>query len=507
MVVPQPLPMAFPRVAAHNRIDQLVFARLKRLGIPPSEMSSDAEFVRRVYLDVIGTLPTPEETCRFLADPAPDKRRRLIDQFLARPEFIDFWTLKWGDLLRVKRGFPIQLWDKGVWAYHRWIRQSLAENKPYDQFARELITAQGSGYRDGAANFFRAVPNRDPQTWAETTAATFLGVRLDCARCHSHPFEAWTWDDNYRLAAFFKLGLKRTSEWGEEVVYFRPDAELKHARTGETVTPAFLGGEAAQIAAGEDPRSQLAAWLTSPRNPWFARNAANRVWYWLLGRGIVHEPDDFRSTNPPENPELLEYLAQELVAHRFDLQHLFRLILNSRVYQLSSTPNPWNEKDSRHFSHRTIKRLGAEQLLDAVSQVAEAPEKFPGLPPGYRAIQLPDSEVRSFFLDLFGRPPRDIACECERSTETSMPQALYLINSEHLENKVSQGERIKRLLSQGKSDNEILEELYLAALSRFPTPTERQKVLFYLATKRPRERALQDVLWALMNSKEFLFNH
>ncbi len=490
-----------------NRVDELVFAKLRKLGIPPSELSGDAEFIRRVYLDVIGTLPTPDEVTRFLADPSPDKRSRLIDHLLSRPEFADFWALKWGDLLRVKRGFPIHLWDKGMWAYHRYIKESMAQNKPYDQFVHELLTAKGSGYRDGAANFYRAVPSKDPQTWAETTATTFLGVRLDCAHCHNHPFESWTWDDNYGLAAFFKVGLKGTGEWGEEVVFFNPNSTVKHAQTGRAVYPKFLGGEEISFAPSEDPRVKLAEWITSPNNPWFARNAVNRVWYWLLGRGIVHEPDDFRSTNPPENPELLDYLAQEFVDHKFDLKHIFRLILNSRTYQLSSKPNPWNVNDTKHFSHYAIKRLSAEQLLDAVSQSAEAPEKFPGLPLGYRAIQLPDSEVSSFFLDLFGRPPRDITCECERSTETSMPQALYLINSEHLENKVSQGQRIKRLLAQGKSDDEIITELYLATLSRFPTQEERKKTIPYLANKPQREKALQDVLWALLNTKEFMFNH
>jgi hypothetical protein len=490
-----------------SRIDDLVFAKLRKLGIPPSDLSGDTEFIRRVYLDVIGTLPTPDEVTRFIADPSPDKRSRLIEQLLNRPEFSDFWALKWGDILRVKRGFPIHLWDKGMWAYHRYIKESIAQNKPYDDFVRELLTANGSGYRDGAANFYRAVPSKDPQTWAETTATTFLGVRLDCAHCHNHPFESWTWDDNYGLAAFFKVGLKGTGEWGDEVVFFKPDSAVKHAQTGQAAYPKLLGGEEIGFAPNEDPRKKLAEWITSPKNPWFARNAVNRVWFWLLGRGIVHEPDDFRSTNPPENPELLDYLADEFVRHDFDMKHIFRLVLNSRTYQLSSKPNQWNEHDTKHFSHYAIKRLGAEQLLDALSQSADAPEKFPGLPLGYRAIQLPDSQVNSFFLDLFGRPPRDITCECERSTETSMPQALYLINSEHLEGKVSQGQRIKRLLAQGKSDDDIITELYLATLSRFPTQEERKKTITYLANKPQRERALQDVLWALLNTKEFMFNH
>ncbi|GIV26210.1 MAG: surface protein [Bacteroidia bacterium] len=350
-LVPQELPVPFPDLKPNNRIDELVFAKLRKLNIPPSDLASDEMFLRRVYLDTIGTLPTPDEVRQFLSDPDPNKRARVIDELLSREEFVDFWTLKWCDLLRVKPEFPIQLWPKGVAAFYRWIRQSIAENKPYDQFVRELITASGDRYRNGAANYYRATSMRDPQSWAEMTATTFLGIRIDCARCHSHPFEAWTWDDNLGLAAFFQVGLKRTPDWGNEVVYWNPAVRVRHPKTGEVVQPRFLGGQQAEIPQGKDPREVLAEWLTSPDNPWFARAIVNRVWYWLLGRGIVHEPDDFRVTNPPENPELLDYLASELISHNWDLKHIFRLILNSKVYQLSSIPNKWNAHDTTHFSH------------------------------------------------------------------------------------------------------------------------------------------------------------
>ena len=510
--VPQRLPTPFPEVAPNNRIDELVFAKLRQLGIPPSEVSSDADFLRRASLDVIGTLPTPDETRAFLASADPRKRTKLIDSLLERGEFADFWALKWGDLLRVKPEFPIQLWPKGVATFHRWIRDSIAANKPYDQFVRELVTASGSGYRDGPANYFRATSERNPQGWAEMTATTFLGVRIDCAHCHNHPFETLTWDDNFGLAAFFKVGLKNTGEWGEQIVHYNPASVVRHVQTGQVVKPKLLGGDALELPADEDPRGRLADWMTSPQNPWFTRCVANRVWYWLLGRGIIHEPDDLRETNPPENPELLDYRCQELVAHQYDLKHLFRLILNSKTYQLSSKPNQWNRSDEMHFSHYPIKRLGAEQLLDAVSAVCESPEKFPGLPSGYRAIQLSHSGVNSFFLDLFGRPPRDISCECERKQEASMPQALYLINTDHLEGKLRGGQRIKRLLAAGKSDAEIVEDFYLAALSRLPTDGEKANTLDYIAAKASdkkdaREQALQDVLWALLNTKEFMFSH
>lgn len=508
-LVPQELPEAFPEITPNNRIDELVFAKLRKLNIPPSEVASDEVFLRRVYLDTIGTLPTPDEVRQFLSDSSPDKRARVIEQLLEREEFVDFWTLKWCDLLRVKPEFPIQLWPKGVASFYRWIRNSIAENKPYNEFVRELITASGDRYRNGPANYYRATSARDPQGWAEMTATTFLGVRIDCAHCHSHPFEAWTWDDNLGLAAFFQVRMKRTPEWGNEVIYWDPGVRVRHPKTGEVVRPKFLGGEEPEIPSDVDPRVVLADWLTSPENPWFARAIVNRVWYWLMGRGIVHEPDDFRVTNPPENPELLDYLADELVKNNWDLKHIFRLILNSKVYQLSSVPNKWNAQDTVHFSHYPIKRLTAEQLLDAISQVCEAPERFPGMPPGIRAIQLPHNQIRSEFLDLFGRPARDITCECERKQETSMSQALYLLNTDHMEAKLRSGARIPRLIKAGASDQEIVEELYLAALGRHPTAAEMQAALEYVgaAGQKNRVQALQDVLWAILNTKEFLFNH
>jgi hypothetical protein len=456
---------------------------------------------------------------QFLSDTDPKKREKLVDALLQRPEFVDFWTMKWGDLLRVKRDFPIHLWDKGMWAFYRFIRTSLAQNKPYDQFVRELLLSEGSGYRDGVANFYRAVPEREPKTWAETVATVFMGVRIDCAKCHSHPYEPWTQNDHHGLAAFFaKVGVKDTPEWGEQIVFFRPDGIFRHTRTGEPVKPKFLGDSQPLELDGTDPRVAFVQWLTSPDNPYFARNIVNRIWFWLFGRGIVHEPDDFRLSNPPSNPELLDYLAGELVKSGYNLRHIYRLILTSRTYQTSSVANDWNRSEQAlvHFARYPVRRLMAEQLLDAVSQVTEHPEKFPGLPLGFRAIQLPDSRVPSYFLELFGRPDRDIACECERKSETALQHALYLISGEHLERKVRDGQRIKRLLQAGLSDDAIMDELWLAALSRFPTDEERQKVRAYLADRLKdakdnantlREQAWQDVLWALLNTKEFLFNH
>ena len=362
---------------------------------------------------MIGSLPKPEEARAFLADPDPAKRTKLIDRLLERDEYADFWALKWGDLLRIKSEYPVRVWPRGVLTYHRWVRSSMAANKPYDQFVRELLTANGSDFQVGPANYYRAVQKREPQTYAEATAVLFLGARLDCARCHAHPTENWGLDDGLGMAAFFsKVAIKATQEWKEEIVFFNQHGGVWHPKLRDYVNPKFLGGEVLDMPRDQDPRPKFAEWLTSPQNPWFAKVMANRVWYWLLGRGIVHEPDDFRSTNPPSNPELLDYLTQEFVAHKFDVKHLFRLILNSKTYQLSSKPNDFNRGDTAHFSHYYVRRMGAEQLLDAVCQVTGTSDQFASwipvpptiMPPGSRAVQVFDGDIRNPLLDLFGRP-------------------------------------------------------------------------------------------------------
>lgn len=517
LVVPQPLPAGFPNVAANNKIDELVLAKLKKLGIPPSELAGDADFLRRVYLDAIGTLPAPDEIRAFLADRDPQKRSKVIDRLLERDEFVDFWTLKWSELLRVKSEYPVNVWPKAVQAYYRWVHASLAANKPYDQFVRELVTSHGSNFRSGPANFFRAIPVRNPQGFAETTALIFMGVRLNCVRCHGHPTENWTLDDNMGLAAFFtKVAIKSTQEWKEEIVWFNADGGLWDARRKIVVKPQTLGGQPLELDREEDPRAKLAEWLTSPQNPWFARNIANRVWYWLMGRGIVHEPDDLRPTNPPENPALLDYLQQELIDHKFDLKHLFRLVLNSRIYQLSSETSASNEKDFAHFSHYRIKRLGAEPILDAISQVTGSPESFSSwipvpplrLPVGQKAAQLPDGDIESTVLEMFGRPSRDTPYEGDRNCEPTLRQALYVVSSDHLQWKIAGGQRIRQLLEGKKTAPEIVEELYLAALSRPPSDNEKQKALEYVdKNKADRGQALQDVMWTVLSTKEFIVNH
>ncbi len=516
-IVPQPLTAPFPEFPPNNKIDELVLTQLQRLGIPPSELCSDEVFLRRVYLDTIGTLPAAEQARAFLADTDPQKRSKLIDRLLASREFADFWALKWGDLMRIKSEYPSNLWPNAVQAYHHWIRDSIAHNKPYNQFARELITASGSNFRVPPANFYRAFLKREPQSLAEVTALIFMGARVGCARCHAHPQESWSLDDNLGLAAFFaQVRYKTSTEWKEEFVLVNPRQTLRHPRSGDVVPPKFLDGDLCEVEGQTDLRVAFADWLTAPDNPWFARNIVNRIWFWLLGRGIVHEPDDLRSTNPPSNPALLEHLEQELVRNNYDLKQIYRQILNSRTYQLSAKANPANQSDTRHFSHYYVKRLGAETLLDAIGQVTERwdtyrsniPEPFVVLPTGFRATHLADGSIDLPFLQMFGRPPRDTAFESARDLELSMRQTLHLLNSSDVQNKINASPRLRQLMTEMPDDERVIEELFLITVSRFPTPQEKAKILSYLESLKPRrDQALQDLLWALLNTKEFVFNH
>ncbi|MFO8012050.1 MAG: DUF1553 domain-containing protein [Phycisphaerae bacterium] len=517
VAVPQPLPDGFPKAAVNNRIDERVHAKLKALGIPPSGPASDEVFLRRVSLDTIGILPTPDEVRTFLADTDPAKRSKRIDALLGRPEFADFWALKWGDLLRIKAEYPSNLWPNAVQAYHHWVRDAIARHRPYDAFVRDLLVSSGSNFREPPANFYRGLKKRDPQGFAEQAALVFMGARIGCARCHGHPTEGWTLDDNLGMAAFFAgITFKSTREWKEEIVYRDPDETLRHPVTREVVQPKFLGGKAVEVKPGEDPRTRFADWLTSPENPYFARNIVNRIWFWLIGRGIVHEADDLRPTNPPSHPALLDFLEKELVAHAFDLRHIYRLILNSATYQRSSETTPLNAHDEALFSHYPVKRLTAEQLSDAVGRVTQVwdrfssriPEPYSHWPDGFRATQMADGSVGTPFLELFGRPPRDTAFESDRNCRTSMRQALYLINSSAFERKVTRSPRIQAWMKAKTPDATIVEDLWLLTVSRPPTKGEREAALAYLKThEKARARAVQDLMWALVNTKEFLFNH
>lgn len=488
---------ALPR----GEVDQLVFAHLKQIGIEPARVSSDQTFLRRVYLDVIGTLPTTGEVRAFLDDTKPTKRADLIDQLLQRDEFADYWAMKWSDLLRVKSEFPINLWPLAAQSYHRWIRACVKDNWPYDKFARTLLTASGSNFRDPQVNFWRAVPSKQPEPLAKAVALTFMGMRA----------EKWPKNRYSGLAAFFtKVGYKATGEWKEEIVFFDP---MKAPPKGFSAKAAFPDGKPALLAAGQDPREVFADWLVSPKNQAFTRNIANRVWAWLLGRGIIQEPDDIRPDNPPQNPALLAFLEKQLVAANFDLKHLFKLILNSATYQLSSIPRSSNAAAA--FGCYPIRRLEAEVLIDAFDQItgtteeysSQTPEPFTFIPAEQRSIALADGSITSPFLDMFGRPSRDSGMESERNNKPSAAQKLHLLNSTHIRRKIEQGPYLRDMARSGKTGDEALNELYLSILSRFPSNSELATIADFYKTAQNKREAGIDIAWALFNSSEFLFRH
>jgi hypothetical protein len=501
----------WPAPPENNYVDKHVFAKLKLLSIPPSGLCSDQEFVRRAYLDVCGVLPTAAEVRAFLADRSSDKRAKLADALLRRPEYADYWTTKWSDVLRSSRK-TIQV--KGTHVFQRWLRERFAEDVGFDQTVRELITASGSTYANPPANYYRIA--RDAQNLAETTAQLFFGIRMQCAKCHNHPFERWTQDDYYSMAAWFarvrqKKDVRQPGpnrNGGAEVIFAGRSGEVTQPRTGRVMAPKFLGGAVPAIGPRKDRREVLGKWLTSAENPFFAKSTVNRIWYHLMGKGVVDPVDDFRDSNPSANDELLDALAKDFAAHEFSFKHIIRTIVTSRAYQLSAEGNELNKEDGKYFSHAVTKRLPAEPLLDAICQALAVPEKFRGLPLGTRAVQLPDGEVNHPFLKTFGQPARELACECEREADSNLQQALQLINGPTVNEKLrNPANRVGKLLAKKTPDRAILDELYLATLSRLPTAEDVKVSLDYLARGADRRKAWEDLHWALLNSKEFLFRH
>lgn len=500
---------AWKPLPQHNFIDQHIDGKLQKLRIQPSAATDDAAFLRRVSLDLTGQLPSPADVRAFLADPAPSriKRAKKIDKLIGGPAFVDHWTVKWSDLLQSSRKF---LGEKGTYGFREWIRRSIATNKPYDKMVRELITSRGSSYEDPAANYFRTT--REPKPTMEKTTQVFLGVRMVCAQCHDHPFERWTQNQYFEMAAFFSaVGLRPGYEVGEEIIYDqRADYEMKHPKDSRVVPPAFLVASTSpvRIPANQHRRDALADWLVSKENPFFAKAVANRVWSYFFGKGIIDPVDDIRASNPPVNPALLDALTKDLTDHNFDLQHLIRTIVNSRTYQASFVTNEWNEKDGDNFSHAIPRRLTAEQLMDAVASATGGKPHFPEVPDDTNASQVPDPHVgRDGFLDLFGRPTRESACECERRADFSLPQALNLVNGKTISDAVADPNgRVTTAILAGTSDSSLIEELYLASLSRLPTKDEAASAARYLSAG-PRATRAQDLLWALLNSKGFLYSY
>lgn len=495
----------------HNFIDEHIRAEWQRVGLTPTARCSDGEFVRRVSLDLIGTLPSADETREFLASTDPDKRNQLVDRLLERPEYAEYWGLKWGDLLRVHRRY---IGDKGLASFGGWIKQSLRENRPLDQLTREILTAQGNVFKDGPVAYFFI--DEKPEDLAETTAQVFLGVRMQCTRCHHHPLEVWEQDDYYGLAAFFtQLEIKQPQELGNSGRYggsriLRWIPEPSPQRTLKvSAKPHVLGDESPVVNDGsKDLRAHLADWITSPENPYFSRNFANRYWAYLMGRGLVMPIDDLRASNPASHPALLDELARQFAEHNFDLKWLLRTICRSNAYQLSIDLNPALDQQGQFYTFRLPRRLPAEVLLDAINQATQTEETFAGLPPGFRAISLPDPTVESSFLDTFGRPNRSNACECARNGTPDLAQALNLLNGTAISQKVAaKTGRLAKLLAGEKTDADVMDELYLVTMSRLPTVDERRIVTATIAETPDRREAWEDIFWSLLNCSEFVFQH
>lgn len=503
--VPDELYAGLPR---RNFIDELVWTKLKSLGITPSPPVDDAKFLRRVHLDIIGRLPTPDETRAFLADGDSQKRERVVDELLARPEYADHWAAKWADLLRPN---PYRVGIKAVVNYDGWIKQNFRENKPYDQFVRELVTAKGSTWENGATVLFR--DRREPAEITTLVSQLFLGIRLECAKCHHHPFEKWSQDDFYSFAAnFARVGHKGTGlsppiSGGEEYVLVKKTGSVEHPLTGKSLPPRPLFGELPKAAADADPREALAAWMTADDNPYFAQVIANRIWADLMGRGIVEPIDDLRATNPPTNAALLDSLAGELRKHKYDLKQLIRAICTSHVYSLSSLPGERNSADRQNYSRHYRTRLRAEVLADAMTDITGVAEPLRGTPGGSRANEIWTTRVESVFLDTFGRPNPNQDPPCERTSDTTVTQTLHLMNAPQLHSRVVSDEgRAAKLAKSDLPVDAIVEELYLLVYSRLPDEAEREigRQLF-AEPEMTRRRATEDLMWALLNTPEFMF--
>nr|ART40238.1 K818 [uncultured bacterium] len=517
-MVPYGPPGKLPGWENNNFVDELASDKFRQLGIEPSPLCDEATFIRRAFLDAIGTLPTPEQTRAFLDSTDPNKRTLLVDRLLGltgngeldtyNDQYAAYWTLKWSDLLRnTSNGNATD--EQRMWAMHNWIKESFRTNKSFDKFVSEMVTAKGSVFSNGPASYYQI--NNRPDDLAESTAQLFLGVRLQCAKCHHHPFEKYSQDDYYSFAAFFsRVGTKSSQEFGlfgrEQVVMVKSSGEVRNPRNGKTMPPQTLSGE--KLDHPLDRRIPLANWLTSADNKDFARSIANRYVSYLLGRGLVEPVDDMRATNPASNPELLDRLAQHFTESGFNVKQLMRAIMISRLYQLDSQPLPGNAADAKFYSHYYVKRLSAEPLLDAVDRVTASPTKFRNLPAGTRAIELPDAEYPDYFLNVFGKPKRASVCECERSPNENLAQALHTLNGDVVTGKIAaKNGRVAELLATEKSDAEIIEDLYLAALCRPPTNSEVATMLDFREHTQDRKEFFEDLLWGLVNSKQFLFVH
>jgi hypothetical protein len=503
IVIPKSLEYQWPGVPENNYVDTLVNNKLKKLRMVPSELCTDEEFIRRAYLDIVGKLPTSEDFAKFTADADPQKREKVVDELLQRKEFTEIWVMKFAELLQIRTTLTVSY--KSMLLYFNWLQDKIASNTPMNQIVRDILSANGGTFKNPATNYYQI--EQDTLKVAENVAQVFMGMRIQCAQCHNHPFDRWTMDDYYSFAAFFaQIGRKGSEDPRELVVFNSGGGGVKHIVSGSDMAPKFLGGAVPDVA-GKDRRQVLGEWLASAENPYFARNLANLVWDHFLGAGIINPVDDVRISNPASNPELLDELAAKFTAYNYDFKKLVRDICTSRTYQLSTRRNDTNKLDELNFAHALVRRIRAEVLLDVVSQVTETKNKFTGLPLGARAVQIADGNVSSYFLTTFGRATRATVCSCEVKMDPNLSQALHLLNGETTTQRIVEGKVVDRLLSEGKTIEQIIDEIYLRCLVRRPSDAERAKLLEVVIASPDKTVALQDAFWAVLNSKEFMFNH
>ena len=508
IVVPKDLAFTFPKSDGPRGsaawIDDLVDAKLASLRIAPSGICDDETFLRRVTLDLVGLVPTPEERAAFIADASPDKRGRVVDQLMTRKEFVELWVMKWSEILQIRsQGNDVS--PKAAILYHQWLDRRIAANEPIDTMVRDLLTASGGTFHNPASNYFQL--ERNTLKLTENVAQAFLGMRIQCAQCHNHPFDRWTMDDYYGFAAFFsQIGRKRAEDPRETIVFNAGGGEVNHPVTGKPAPPKFLGGERPKVS-DRDRREAVAAWITSADNPFFGRHIVNLTWAHFFGRGIVHEPDDARVSNPPSNPALLAELSRRFAESGWDFRALVRGIITSRTYQRSSDWNESNRSDSVNFSHAAVRRVRAEVLLDVLAEVTDTKNKFPGLPLGARAVQVADGRTTNYFLTTFGRASREDVCTCAVRMDPSLSQALHLLNGDAANDRIRQGKLIERRLAAGDTPSAIIDELFVRCYCRMPTERERLETLVTVFDASDKRQALEDVFWALLNSPEFIFNH
>ncbi len=504
IVLPKDLEFSWPDEPENNYIDRLINEKLKKLRIQPSGVCSDAEFIRRVSLDICGKLPSAAETLAFVQASDTEKRAKLIDGLLEQKEFVDIWVMKWSELLQI-RSLNNVVSYKAALLYYTWLQQQIANDVPVDEMIRRLLSSEGGTFTSPATNYYQNEQNN--LKVAENVAQVFMGIRLQCAQCHNHPFDRWTMDDYYSFAAFFsQLGRKRGEDPRERIIYDRRRGETKHPVGGQPMQPKFLGGEVAATK-GKDRRAVLAEWLASEQNPYFSTNLANIVWAHFFGRGIVHEVDDVRISNPAVNRPLLEKLGAQLTEYGYDFKQLVRDICNSRTYQRSTQSNASNGSDRSNFSHAALRRIRAEILLDVISQVTETKNKFRGLPLGARAVQIADGNTTNYFLSTFGRAKRETVCSCEVKVEPNLSQALHFLNGATINEKIASGGVVARMLKEGKQAAEIIDQIYLRCLARHVTEPELKSLLESIGQQDDEQAALQDIFWAVLNSREFIFNH